>query len=35
LGSDRASHLFLEPGHQRIWFDDDGDGWGLFWTRTE
>jgi hypothetical protein len=23
-----------EPGDQRIWFDDDGDGWGLFWTRA-
>jgi hypothetical protein len=33
LGDDSASHLYLEPGDQRIWFDDDGDGWGLFWTR--
>ena len=34
LGDDHASHLYLEPNGRRIWFDDDGDGWGLFWIRA-
>ena len=35
LGDDHASHLYLEPNDRRIWFDDDGDDWGLFWIRTD
>jgi hypothetical protein len=35
LGDDLASHLYLEPNDRRIWFDDDGDGWGLFWIRSD
>jgi hypothetical protein len=35
LGDDLASHLYLEPNGRRIWFDDDGDNWGLFWIRSE
>jgi hypothetical protein len=35
LGDDLASHLYLEPNGRRIWFDDDGDDWGLFWIRSE
>ena len=34
-GPDQATHFFLEPHGRRIWFDDDGDEWGLFWVRPE
>jgi hypothetical protein len=33
LGIDRAVALYLEPAGDRIWLDDDGDEWGLFWVR--
>lgn len=34
LGPDLAAPFYLEPEGQRIWLDDDGDGWGLFWSRA-
>jgi len=34
LGSDLSAPFYLEPDGHRIWLDDDGDRWGLFWARV-
>jgi hypothetical protein len=34
LGEDLSVDLYLEPNGDRIWLDDDGDKWGLFWVKS-
>jgi hypothetical protein len=33
-GPDLGASFYLEPDGRRIWLDDDGDDWGMFWSRV-